>query len=338
HYNYLLAAIYVKVASNIDRGSGASSSNTIQVLNQEIMLKAVEELRAAQAKKVYHTYFREMTKERFDRLPPSRRYEDRVLKLSYLLDASAPNPQLLINLFRSLPPYADYLVRSGQRAEAEDVLSCWRHYIELSHANAFSLLEMLSTSAIINVGGEAFAPAWERIDQTNLASNVRSLAGQLAQPFDRWKAERDTEAYQTYINDLGERGSLLARIMVPVGGRIQPREAFRPGRLLDFLLLEYAGFLVLMKALFLLMLGAVLITVRRRNPGKEVSPLPAPGLSLRSWSLIIGLGVVLPVSGYLLYAHGLEDFNMRTFSATLVWPRAGAELLLVGLLVVALTT
>lgn len=338
-YNHLLAALFFDKATSLDRDGeeGEAEPNKLRIEDETLLRRAVAELRKAEAKPYYRRYILDLAAERLGALPPIRRFEDNIFRIGHLAGVLLPDITLMRGLIRALPFYAEHCVKENADEDCVFLLGAWYDYVKKANQDAFTLIDALILASIIQIAGEKNATAYELMGRPDDAAQTRRVAGMLGEPHRRWKEARESIGEDEFGDILVAKGSMLACMLIPAIGETIDPESLRPGRMLEYNLLEQGVFTLIMFDLLVFMLcAAVLHAVSRTRNTSAGTPMllsPPP----RTFLSTVAGGIAMPVLLYLAYSR-LSGFGSHEGSIRMCWPLISAELALLSLTLLATTT
>jgi hypothetical protein len=273
--------------------------------------QAMREFLSGTQKPHLRTYAREMLRERLALLPPPTRIEDQFLRIDLAYSTPLPHLGMYRVLARAIPPYARILIQEGRRDEAGQVLDAWYPFARHMADDADSLIRLLVVHAIIGVVDEKVPAVYEDLGRPEDAERTRRWAARLREPVLEYvetaRGERPREAsalgreLEASESALERSASTLAGLLLPI---LPVSEAdLAPGRHLEHALLEQVALAAVLALMLLMMLGALVTTIRWRWARGASS---APLLLLPSWQetvRILGFGVLLPLLVFYIYTR-----------------------------------
>jgi len=338
-YNYLLAAVLFDEGASLDliEEEGEEERYELEIKDAVLLQRGVAELREAGGKPHYRRYTLDLAGERLGGLPPVKRMEDSIFRIGHLAGILLPDIVLSRNLFRALPYYTEHRSRDGDTENADFLLDAWCDYAEKANQDAFTLIDALVLASIIKSASDRNAVVYESLNKPDDAARTRHFAERLGEPHRQWKERRESLADDEFGAMLMAKGSVLACLLMPAIGETVDPESLRPGRMLDYNLVEQGVFMLIMIDLLVFMFCAALLygigRARNRTGGTAMLLLPPP----RVFATILAGGILAPILLYLAYSRW-SGFGSHEFSLRVHWPLPVAELILLGLTLLASTT
>jgi hypothetical protein len=282
-------------------------------------------------------------------LPASRRYQSAMLeerlailgepeRMVQMIERTALSVALILpslgqqrDVARAAVAYGDLLLREGDTERAAVFLTAWqpmsRHLLD----GCTTLIEILVAGAIVKEG-ETAAAAYARAGMPAEAERMLARVDAAYGPVERWNAARRGAGSRALDEALETRGGVLASILVPALGESIPDGALDPSRRLEYTVATEGLVGMATLALFSAMFGCLLVALRWRfgRRGRVIPLLLFPRLNELAW--VLGLGVLLPGTVFLLVTRGLP-MSGHAYSVRVAMHRLVAEF---GLLVMAL--
>ncbi|HEY3377883.1 MAG TPA: hypothetical protein VGL77_10360, partial [Armatimonadota bacterium] len=357
-YHYKLAAYY------LDRGIYAQAEQAPRpgvqrvdiVMDPQMMERGIAEFRAGLRQSTLRFYARDMLQKRLALLPASRYTEDYLERTTCAGRELFPQFGHIRRLLRKVSGCARVLIAQGRLAEANTLLRAWKPFNAQLTAGSDSFILVVVTNALATEMAQASADAYRRLGQQAQAQRTLDELARFTAPVAAWKTHRRQETAQAkihnYFDDMSgapnsqarsgldphaRYGSVLAATISafsPVTRNPEAVDAMATLARHERIFITEALVSLLMVVLTLALLwhalrGAYLLLAAR---GKVMAPL----LLLPPWPVtakILGLGVVLPVGVYLLYAQTPQLSGQFESYRVLVW-RVSCEsgVLLISLL------
>jgi len=329
-YNVLLAEYY------LERGMQAKSETNKKddddvILDRRAFDLGLIEMQKAVKKPYLHTYQMEIERLRINELPRPLLTEDYLGHVAITAAILFPHFARYRNLARKIPACARLLNKERRTKEAEAVMDTGVPYARLLAGDAnFTLIGGLNASGMAGIVTREGAEFYEKIGQQTKAERTQVLYTEVRALNRNWKASGNNPAYQMMLK---QHGSQFTSIMTPIFGGVAPTEReLVPNRMHEHVLADEIGLGGLQVLFALLLLGTVLqgMIWHNRLRGAASVPLlllpPAPVLARVLW-----WGVAVPLLIYWLYSR-LPVIGGREYSWGFLWWRFGAELLLLGFL------
>jgi len=335
-YSLLLASHLLSAAAEEDWSK--DTGDRLIVKDRALLDRAMAEHLEACRMPRLRTYTLDMLSLRLGLLPPEARVEDRLLRTEMAAGILLPDLALHRRLARVVPRYAEMLIAEGREDEAREILDSWFGHASLLAKDSWSLIDLLVLNAILSVVEDKYSEVYRDLGDAEAAEETRRLAGRIRAPVQAFVDSVNAESGDPTLvakreesqRFLQRSGGIFVSLVMPALGdemlRITP-DALAPGAQLEHTLLEQAGLVLVMALVLLAMFAALLVTLRwRASLGADRGPL----LVLPSWqdaAHILGLGVVAPLAGFLVYTRwtGLAG---REFALTYLLPRFAVEVVL----------
>ena len=334
-YNYMLAAVLFKRGAEWKSIKGKKAKEWT-IKDKALLDLAIVELNKAERKPYYRRYLSEFLKERLDLFPETKRLEDRVFKMTYFASIPLADLGLIRDLFKTLPFYVER--NELPEDDATELLDAWQEFLKKAVPDAWSLIDVLVFSAIANMaGGEvddsmaegkrdesvAFgkvADVYEAMGKPEDANSTRLLAKKLGEPKKNWVAVRESKRVIEMERGLiFWKGSILARMLLPVLGEPVTEEMLRPGRQADRIVIEQFNLSCILCYFVVAIIGTLILFMVCQSASKGRT---APLLLLPSWRIAmetLGLAILLPMflyfaftrwSGLSSFENGIEDWRL----------------------------
>jgi hypothetical protein len=289
------------------------------------------ELRRGLAKPFTSAYHQQMLHERLAVLPSGDNFPNATMQLAVGSTVLLPEYAHYRQLARIMPYYGNLLFTEGRRREAEAFLDDWQRLPVQILKGEDNLIGMLVAAACARITGEGAAIVYDRNGEPVRAREIRAQLARFMEPRERWKNDESLDIQQ---RDAGFFGIIFPSRCKPF---IHAGELIPPHRL-EYTLLEQAA-LSLLVLLLLVLLVIKVVTwpvwwlALRKVDTAPLLLLPSAKGTLR----ILLLGFVLPLAAYALYTR-LPALAGRDQSFIASWPRAGTEILLLGIVLFVLPT
>ncbi|MHC5053894.1 MAG: permease prefix domain 1-containing protein [Planctomycetota bacterium] len=236
---------------------------------------------------------------------------------------------------------------SSRRDEAREVLDSWSGHASLLADGSWSLIELLVLNAVLSITEKNYTEVYRELGDAEAAEETIRLVRRIEAPL---KAYRDSVSSESgdaapdaereeFERRLRRSGGVFVQTLMPFLGdewRFLGPDALASGAQLEHTLLEEAGLVLALALVLLAMLAALLVALRWRA-SLDVGSRPL--LVLPSWhdaARILGLGVLAPLAGFLVYTRwsGLAG---REFALTYLMPRFAVEVVLLVVTIMFLT-
>lgn len=326
-YNYILAAVLFKRGAEWE--SKLNKDEEWIIKDKVLIDSAIAELNKAANKPFYRRYLSEFLESRLALFPETRRLEDRISKVVYLASIPLGDLGLIRDLFKAIPFYVDVEINEMPEDDATELLDAWQEFLKKAIPDAWSLIDVLVLSTIANMaGGEgddsgAFgkvADVYEEMGKPEDANSTRLLAKKIGEPKKNWDAVRESKKVEEMERDLiFWKGSILARMLLPVLGEPVTEEMLRPGRQADRIVIEQFNLSCILCYFVVAIIGNLILFMVCQSASKGRT---APLLLLPSWRIALetlGLAILLPMflyfaftrwSGLSSFENGIEDWRL----------------------------
>ena len=334
-YNYILAAVLFKRGGEWKSIKGKKAKEWT-IKDKALLDLAIVELNMAAKKPYYRRYLSDFLKERLALFPETKRLEDRVFKMTYFASIPLADLGLIRDLFKTLPFYVER--NELPEDDATELLDAWQEFLEKAIPDAWCLIDVLVFSAIANMaGGEvddsmaegkrdesvAFgkvADVYEAMGKPEDANSTRLLAKKIGEPKKNWDAVRESKKVEEMERDLiFWKGSILARMLLPVLGEPVTEEMLRPGRQADRSVIEQFYLSYILCIFVVAIIGTLILFKVCLSASKGRTPSL---FLLPPWRVVLknlGLAILLPMflyfaftrwSGISSFENGIEDWRL----------------------------
>ncbi|MBO66588.1 MAG: hypothetical protein CL509_10010 [Actinobacteria bacterium] len=334
-YNYMLAAVLFKRGAEWKSIKGKKAKEWT-IKDKALLDLAIVELNMAAKKPYYRRYLSDFLKERLALFPETKRLEDRVFKMTYFASIPLADLGLIRDLFKMLPFYVER--NELPEDDATELLDAWQEFLEKAIPDAWCLIDVLVFSAIANMaGGEvddsmaegkrdesvAFgkvADVYEAMGKPEDANSTRLLAKKIGEPKKNWDAVRESKKVEEMERDLiFWKGSILARMLLPVLGEPVTEEMLRPGRQADRSVIEQFYLSYILCIFVVAIIGTLILFKVCLSASKGRTPSL---FLLPPWRVVLknlGLAILLPMflyfaftrwSGISSFENGIEDWRL----------------------------
>ena len=334
-YNYMLAAVLFKRGGEWKSIKGKKAKEW-GIKDKALLGLAIVELNKAVKKPYYRRYLSEFLKERLALFPETKRLEDRVFKMTYFASIPLADLGLIRDLFKTLPFYVER--NELPEDDATELLDAWQEFLGKAIPDAWCLIDVLVLSAIANMaGGEVaesmakgkrdesavfgkVADVYEAMGKPEDANSTRLLAKKIGEPKKNWDAVRESKKVEEMERDLiFWKGSILARMLLPVLGEPVTEEMLRPGRQADRSVIEQFYLSYILCIFVVAIIGALILFKVCLSASKGRTPSL---FLLPPWRVVLknlGLAILLPIffyfaftrwSGFSSFENGIEDWRL----------------------------
>jgi hypothetical protein len=307
----------------------------LDVRDRESLARAMAEFRRGVGLPKLRRYSMDVLREQLA-LMPRDTIGDWVVRNGIVAGLLQPDVVYYRELARAAPLYAELLLREGRREEAEPYLELWYPLVVKLNRDAFALIDLLMAEAIARQSAKECARVYRRIGKPNAAQGLERKAYRLMAPMRAWRvrhrAYQDAHTFQRHVR---RHAGMIDRYLLPVLGEELTEADLAPNRELDYVLLERGVTVLLLVLLAVVILGALLVSLRWRFArGEHILPMllvPTPPRA----AFILGLGAATPILLYFAYtrASGLAG---REYALAWHLPRAVMEMLTPVVLVLTL--
>ena len=336
-YNVLLAGLWAERAVELQEERTETMPDDTKrpwhrlvVKDRARLDRAMAELLKGVGKPYYRTYSDDVLRERLGLVAPVRRFEEQIARIAWAAGILLPDCAVQRELARVAPLYGEMLVAEGRGAEGQRLLDAWYPLVQKYNDDAFTLIELLVGRAVVRLGEQYGAAAYERLGEAELAERTRRRAQRLARPFKGYLERRRAGASEAFERELLRSGSLLDGMLFPaLDPEVLHEIDLAPSRQLEHVLVEQAGVSVYLVALVGLMALSAAAVVRWRW---ALGPSAAPMLLLPEWrtlARVLVVGVLLPLGLYYVYTRWSGAAG-REFGLRYLGHRLLLELVLLG--------
>lgn len=311
-YHYLLADWYLQQSLHgkgpkFDKKTGTLKYDYTVIDRRKLDLGMRELATATQLP--YQNHRATLLKAKLAALPPVRGYIDIENKNIILGAVLFPEYAKFRNFARVNGYYLSLLLAEKRRAEAEPFLhSMERLEVHISNDTTRSFIGQLVAIAISTISKRNDAYVCRQFGYSREAAMIESRQQILMGKLVEWKNHGRLNDKKKMDKLINEHAGLLSKILLPIYGKQPPGvitiESLRPGRMLEYVLLERCIATGLSLFSFLLLLYAALKYWRwQRVTHGAASPATAMTLTSRDWLSIICCGLLLPLALYVLFIN-----------------------------------
>ena len=342
-YSVLLAGLWAQSACDLEWDTGNTREATedglgeLVITDRDLLDRAMAELLAGLEKPTYSTHTKDMLRERLAVFSPAKCFEQWMSATAWAMATLLPHLSMHRDLARKTVCYGELLIKEGNVEGGERILDVWYPLAVKASEDAFTLIEMLVACAVVRIGKQYGAAAYERLGRHTKAAVIRRRAERLLEPFEGYINRRQSAASDRFQSRLLHSGGIFDRRFVPaLPPEVLPEVDLGAGRWLEHVLVEQTAVTCYVMVLAALMLFSLRATIhwRRRSAGAM-----APLLLLPPWRAMLRIqvmGVLLPLLVFYFYTRYC-GFAGRGFGFTYRWPRFVGELLLLGTAILLLT-
>ncbi len=335
-YNYLLAAVLFDEGSDIKttRNKKKNTSQTKFIIKDQSHLNAaIEELKKARKKPLYRRYHDDLLKERLTFFPESQKLEHDISKFFFTSSTLLPEIAPTKNLFASIPHYVEAQKLNGE--EASSILDTWQDFVKKATPDAWCLIDVLVIDAIISISGEKVSEVYHTLGKTEAADKTREMAKKANKPVADWKNQRETGESYDFLTK--QKGSFVAGMLLPAIAEPIKEEDLRPGRMVERIIGEQFVLTLVVLIFGIMLIFSLAYYIKCKGiGGSSTAPvllIPSGPMALK----IITFGILLPIVSYYAYTRwtGMSSYE---FSLGFEWPRGLAELLLLAVTYLSVST
>ncbi len=324
-----------------DDKNGNYSDYRLTVHDRFALDQAMADFLAGTRKPVLRRYTADMLYERLTIMGPPQSLIEQIEQKSLASGTLLPDLSAYRSLARASLAYAKLLIQEGHPDEARPFIDAWQPLCVQVTDDSFTLLDILVAGSIADYGRANVVALYHALGDKAAEARTLQVATTLNAPLTDYKTRfkaRSTIQDTEQAEMIRQHGGALAAVLLPALGEPVTEEELRPGRLVEYVLLDQTACGITNLTLLAIIFAALLVALRwrlfRGNTSAPLLLLPDTKQTLR----IVGYGVILPLLVYFLWAK-VPVLGGRNISLTMALPFAltQAGLLTAAIAIVTVT-
>ncbi|MDI9383389.1 MAG: hypothetical protein QM518_03725 [Verrucomicrobiota bacterium] len=343
-YDLIRAGVLLNNAASVEaetikneQDGESTQQHKLVIQDRDQLNTAMSHFLAALEHPQLRRYHGEMLEKQLAILGPPTSMIQQINQISIAASVLLPDLAMFRELGRVSSLYGAELLRESQTGELspnspspENLLHAWHRFGRLTAEDAFCLIDVLVTNAVVGFGSQEEEKALRGAGRIEEAEAVREEAAQITRTVEEWRASLKTPQNDEWKKELELRAGVLDRMLLPAVGHPKPdfqMDYLRRGREMDFVLIEKTTVTLLIGVLTGMMLVAFLLSLRWRfSSGVTALPIllqPRPG----HMAAILGATVLGPLVAILFLRH-FTPLSGTDYSIVIAWPRIAIHLCL----------
>ena len=298
----------------------------------------MHEIRLGLNKPYLKDYKDEVISDRLAELPPAMDCADYYEQTLLVKNELYFHYEIYRQIARSIPIYAEILIKDGRTDEALELLRQWKRLPSQIMQDSHGMLGVMVANECARELGTQTAAIYQYLGRDELAAQTRQELALLTAPVNRYMAKKSLA-----VNDLMKRTNFVAGSAGWIDSRLRSRvivdaddrAALIPQRVMGYKIMEEFALSLLLVVLALCIIGLWItqdVFLYRLRAARAVPILLLPGW--RQVARILLVGVFLPLAAYAGYS--LLPIAGRGVGVEHNLPRFIIEMLLLGGLLIAL--